>query len=301
MTAGKTVETVKCIMVLDQAGLSLLVHAEILHQRPWQLRRRGSRPPGSLANRPSPGRHSAPRRLYNVTLNRNGAAAMNICLVEDNRDLGEAVERHLRKAGHAVTWNVDGSGVEALVASEDFDVVILDLTLPAGDGSAILRRLRRQRHDMPVLVATAKAEIDDRVSLLDLGADDYLVKPFDMRELDARLRAIVRRRAGQQSSQIHIGRLVMDQGGQIASIAGRPLELGLREFRVLELLVAGAGRVVSRERLMSRLFDMEDGGSINALELLVSRVRRKIAGAGAEIVTIRGIGYLARVREDVER
>jgi two-component system response regulator TctD len=226
---------------------------------------------------------------------------MKVCLVEDNRDLGEAIERHLRKSGHAVTWNTDGDGVDELVRLDDFDVVILDLTLPAGDGTAILRRLRRERHDMPVLVATAKAEIDDKVSLLDLGADDYLVKPFDIRELDARLRAVIRRKAGQPSSQVSIGALIVDQGGQTASIAGRLLELGQREFRVLEMLVASAGRVVTRERLMSRLFDMEYGGSENALELLVSRVRRKIVGAGVEIATIRGVGYLLRVSVDAER
>ena len=229
------------------------------------------------------------------------ASAMKVCLIEDNLELGKAVERHLRRAGHAVTWNVDGNGVEELVGSENFDVLILDLTLPAVDGRTILWRLRRQRSEIPVLVATAKAEIDDKVTLLDLGADDYLVKPFDMRELDARLRAVVRRKMGQRSSQLVIGQLIVDQGAQMASISGRPLELGLREFRVLELLFASAGRVVTRERLMSRLFDMEDGGSENALELLVSRVRRKIAGAGAEIATLRGIGYLARVSEDADR
>jgi two-component system, OmpR family, response regulator TctD len=226
---------------------------------------------------------------------------MKVCLIEDNRDLGEAIERHLRKSGHAVTWNTDGDGVDELVRLDDFDVVILDLTLPAGDGTAILRRLRRERQDMPVLVATARAEIDDKVSLLDLGADDYLVKPFDIRELDARLRAVIRRKAGQPSSQVSIGALFVDQGGQTASIAGRLLELGQREFRVLEMLVASAGRVVTRERLMSRLFDMEYGGSENALELLVSRVRRKILGAGVEIATIRGVGYLLRVSVDAER
>jgi two-component system, OmpR family, response regulator TctD len=226
---------------------------------------------------------------------------MKVCLIEDNRDLGEAIERHLRKSGHTVTWNTDGDGVDELVRFEEFDVVILDLTLPAGDGTAILRRLRRQRQDMPVLVATARAEIDDKVSLLDLGADDYLVKPFDIRELDARLRAVIRRKAGQPSSQVSIGALVVDQGGQIASISDRLLELGQREFRVLEMLVASAGRVVTRERLMSRLFDMEYGGSENALELLVSRVRRKIVGAGVEIATIRGVGYLLRVSGDAGR
>jgi two-component system, OmpR family, response regulator TctD len=225
---------------------------------------------------------------------------MKVCLIEDNRDLGEAIERHLRKAGHAVNWNTDGDAVDDLIAVETFDVVILDLTLPAADGTTILRRLRRNRHDLPVLVTTARAEIDDKVSLLDLGADDYLVKPFDLRELDARLRAIVRRPSGHQSSQVVLGDLVLDQGACAVAISGRPVDMGLREFRLLELLATSAGRVVTRERLMSRLFDIADGGSENALDLLVSRVRRKIAASAIEVVTVRGVGYLARVSEDAE-
>jgi len=225
---------------------------------------------------------------------------MKVCLIEDNRDLGEAIERHLRKAGHAVTWNTDGDAVDDLIAVETFDVVILDLTLPAADGTTILRRLRRNRHDLPVLVTTARAEIDDKVSLLDLGADDYLVKPFDLRELDARLRAVVRRPSGHQSSQVVLGDLVLDQGACAVAISGRPVDMGLREFRLLELLATSAGRVVTRERLMSRLFDIADGGSENALDLLVSRLRRKIAASEIEVVTVRGVGYLARVSEDAE-
>jgi two-component system response regulator TctD len=225
---------------------------------------------------------------------------MKVCLIEDNRDLGEAIERHLRRAGHAVTWNSDGDSAAELIATEGFDAVILDLTLPAADGAAILRALRRNRNEMPVLVVTARSEIDDRVNLLDLGADDYLVKPFDLRELEARLRAIVRRPAGHQSSRLTLGDLEIDQASNSVAIAGRPVDLSLREFRLLELLAVSAGRVVTRDRLMSRLFDFGDGGSDNALELLVSRVRRKIAGTIVQIVTVRGVGYLARVPENAD-
>ena len=225
---------------------------------------------------------------------------MKICLVEDNRDLGEAIERHLRSDGHAVTWVTDGEGVDDLIAIEGFDALILDLTLPGADGVTILRRLRRGGNDLPVLVTTARAELDDKVSLLDLGADDYLVKPFDLRELDARLRAVLRRPTGHPSSRIVLGNLVLDQAAHAVTISATPVDLGLREFRLLELLVVSSGRVVTRERLMSRLFDIADGGSENALELLVSRLRRKIAGAEVEIVTVRGVGYLARISQDAE-
>lgn len=220
--------------------------------------------------------------------------AMNILLVEDNQDLGEAIERRLRTAGHQVTWNTDGQGVLDHVLASDPDAIILDLTLPAADGLTVLRQLRRNRRDLPVLVITAKAEIDDKVSLLDQGADDYLVKPFDMRELEARLRALTRRPAGHVASRLELGLLELDPAGKVLWQEGRLIDLGLREFRLLESLVSMAGRVVTRERLMSRLFDLEDGGSDNALELLVSRLRRKIAGSGIEIVTVRGVGYLAR-------
>lgn len=226
---------------------------------------------------------------------------MKICLIEDNRDLGEAIVRHLRRSGHAVTWDAEGHAVDELLATEGFDAVILDLTLPATDGTTILRQLRRSRRDLPVLVTTAKAEIDDKVSLLDLGADDYLVKPFDLRELDARLRAVVRRPTGHQSSQVVLGDLLLDQAAHSVTISGRAVDLGLREFRLLELLAISAGRVVSRERLMARLFDVEEGGTDNALELLVSRVRRKIAGSAIQVVTVRGVGYLARVTELADR
>ena len=219
---------------------------------------------------------------------------MNIMLVEDNHDLGEAIERRLRAAGHLVTWNTDGQGVLDEVLLDEPDAIILDLTLPEADGLTILRQLRRNRRDLPVLVITAKAEIDDKVSLLDQGADDYLVKPFDMRELEARLRALTRRPAGHVASRLELGLLELEPAGKVLWLEGRLVDLGLRESRLLETLMGMAGRVVTRERLMSRLFDLEDGGSENALELLVSRVRRKIAGAGVDIVTVRGVGYLAR-------
>lgn len=219
---------------------------------------------------------------------------MNVLLVEDNIDVGEAVEKRLRASGHLVTWNTDGHDVGRALEDLHLDAVILDLTLPKADGITILRQIRRQRQDLPVLVITAKSEIDDKVSLLDLGADDYLVKPFDMRELEARLRALVRRPSGHFTSVLKLGNLELDAAGRVVSQAGRVIDLGRREFGLLQALMTQAGRVVTRERLMSRLSDLEDGGSDNALELLVSRLRRKIAGSGVEVVTVRGVGYLVQ-------
>lgn len=225
---------------------------------------------------------------------------MKVLLVEDNPDIGEAVERRLRMAGHLVTWNRDGRSVETALDLDPVDAVVLDLTLPGADGMTILRTIRRRWRDLPVLVITARAEIDDKVSLLDLGADDYLVKPFDMREMEARLRALVRRPAGHFTSILHLGDLALDPDGRVVTQAGRVIDLGRREFGLLEALMAQSGRVVTRERLMARLSDLEDGGSENALELLVSRLRRKIAGSAAEVVTMRGVGYLLRLVPDAQ-
>jgi two-component system, OmpR family, response regulator TctD len=248
----------------------------------------------SVANRDV--RVTAASSKFTHAGNRCLPEAMRILLVEDNRDLGEAIERRLRAGGHRVVWNTDGKGIDAQLEAEEIDAMILDLTLPQGDGIDILRRLRRARSEVPVLITTARAEVDQKVSLLDLGADDYLVKPFDLRELEARLRAIVRRPAGRSASEVEVGPLTLDPAGHLATLAGRPLDLGLREFRLLEILSAHHGRVVARERLMARLFDLEDGGSENALELLVSRLRRKLGDGGIEVVTLRGVGYLLRAQ-----
>lgn len=222
---------------------------------------------------------------------------MNVLLVEDNADVGEAVDKRLRASGHVVSWNRDGRDVDRTIDELAPDAVILDLTLPVGSGITILKRIRHRWPDLPVLVITARAEIDDKVSLLDLGADDYLVKPFDLRELEARLRALVRRPAGHFTSVLRLGALELDQAGRVVTLSGRMLDLGRREFGLLQALMTQTGRVVTRERLMSRLSDMEDGGSDNALELLVSRLRRKISGSGVDLMTVRGVGYLVQAAD----
>lgn len=227
-------------------------------------------------------------------------SAMKVLLVEDNQDIGEAVVRRLRAAGHVVLWNCDGAAVDRALEEDPVDAVVLDLTLPVVDGMTILRQIRRRWRDLPVLVITAQAEIDQKVSLLDLGADDYLVKPFDMREMEARLRALVRRPTGYFTSVLQSGDLTLDPAGWTVTCDGRAVDLGRREFGLLEALMAQTGRVLTRERLMSRLSDMEDGGSENALELLVSRLRRKIADSTVEVVTVRGVGYLLRVAQDAQ-
>jgi two-component system response regulator TctD len=219
---------------------------------------------------------------------------MRILLVEDNEDLGEAIEKRLRGAGHSLEWVRDGADVVAATRGEPFDAVALDLTLPNRDGIALIAELRREKFAAPILVITARSEIDDKVSLLDLGADDYLVKPFDLRELEARLRALIRRTGGQTTSTIAAGNIEVDLAGLNVTIAGRPLDLGRREFRLLEILVTNLNKVVPKERLMNQLFNFDEAVSINALELHISRLRRKLDGADVEIGTVRGVGYIVR-------
>ncbi len=233
-------------------------------------------------------------RLSPATPEEGGAKTMRILLVEDNEDLGEAIERRLRDAGHSVEWLRDGDAAIEIAASETFDVVALDLTLPGRDGISVLAELRGRKSETPVLVMTARAEIDDKVGLLDRGADDYLVKPFDLRELEARLRVLMRRPAGQVTSLARVGDVTVDLANGFVSVGGRKVELGRREFRLLEILLARVGQVVAKERLMAQLFNFDEDVSVNALELQVSRLRRKLEGSRLEIETVRGVGYRAR-------
>ncbi|OZI57260.1 response regulator transcription factor [Bordetella genomosp. 1] len=221
---------------------------------------------------------------------------MRILLVEDNADLGDAVESKLRNAGHSVQWVRDGAAAVQWGRAEPWDALVLDINLPAKDGFAVLRELRVGGLESPVLVMTARAEIEDKVDMLDLGADDYLVKPFDLRELEARLRALMRRPSGQTSSTVAFGNLTLDAANRSVALDGTALELGRREFRLLEILLARQGQTVAKERLMAQLFDADDV-SLNALELLISRLRKKLAGASVDIVTVRGVGYQARLDE----
>ncbi len=219
---------------------------------------------------------------------------MRILLVEDVADLADAVSAHLTSLGHVVEWCADGMAVAERLRESNFDLVVLDIMLPGRDGFKILSDMRRSRSRIPVLVTTALAAIDDKVNLLDLGADDYIVKPYDMREFTARVRALLRRVDGERTTVSTFGKLTFDSAGRRASLDGMALELTRRELQLVELLVSRFGVTLDRERLIDRIFTGEDGVAPNALEVLVSRVRRKLEGAGLELVTVRGIGYALR-------
>ena len=220
---------------------------------------------------------------------------MRALLIEDTADLGAAIAARLRDQGHAVEWLTDGGLASQRVQEDPFDLIILDLTLPGMAGSDVLNILRGRRINTPVLVITARGEIGDKIDLLDIGADDYLVKPFDLRELEARMRAVVRRHSGTPTSRIELGDITIDIAAQSIIAAGRKVELTRREFRLLELLVLNVGQVVPRERLMDQLFGYENAVNPNALELYISRIRRRLKSSSLRIDTVWGTGYVAMI------
>ncbi|MCA1951984.1 MAG: response regulator transcription factor [Hyphomicrobiales bacterium] len=216
---------------------------------------------------------------------------MRLLVVEDVADVGEAIVAALERLGHAIDWARDGEEAEALARAQEYGLIVLDVMLPRLDGFSLLKALRRRGVTTPVLVLTARSQIEDRVSALDLGADDYLVKPFDFRELEARVRALLRRRLGSATSRLECGGLVLDQASRSATLDGRPLDLTRRELTLLEILAARPGRVFGKDELIEQLFGLDDEPSENAVEQYIGRLRRKITGARAEIRTLRGLGY----------
>ena len=225
---------------------------------------------------------------------------MRVLIVEDQEDLAEAIAGRLQKRGYAVDIAMDGSEADELLRRENYQLVVLDLILPGLDGKAVLQELRRRRSMIPVLVLTARSEVEDKVSVLDIGADDYLVKPFDFRELEARCRALLRRRHSMAASTVRIGNLVFDAAARGVTVADQPVALTGREFRLLELLLANLGCVLSKDMLIDGLFGLEEAVCPNTIELYISRLRRKLDGATVHIRTLRGMGYVAELASHID-
>lgn len=224
---------------------------------------------------------------------------MRILLVEDDLPLSEALTTLLLGAGYAVDTTGDGLSAEVLIGAERFDLVILDLNLPEKDGLSVLRSLRARRNPVPILILTARGAPDERVAGLDLGADDYMVKPFDVREFEARVRSILRRQAGLKVSELQIGAVRLDMTARRFSVAGEDLDLPARELALLELFFLRAGRVVGKEAIVQSLTSLEDSLSDNAIEQYVSRLRRRLQPHGLVLRTARGLGYM--LERPVER
>lgn len=217
---------------------------------------------------------------------------MRILVVEDNPILADGLARTLRQADYAVDCVVTGDEADHVLISQNYDLVILDLGLPKVDGFEVLRRMRHRGSRVPVLVLTARDALDDRVRGLDLGADDYMTKPFELPELEARVRALIRRgQSGGGSILVH-GSLKLDTVGRRATLNDTPIELSARELGVLEVLMHRSGRVVNKEQLAEQLYGWEEEVGANAIEVYVHRLRRKLEPAGVSIRTIRGLGYL---------
>lgn len=218
---------------------------------------------------------------------------MRILVVEDDADLGDALMRRLRRDGHAVDWAQDGEVADDILSYQSYEVVVLDIELPNMNGFEILRELRRRGSKTPVLMLTARSNIEDRVDALDVGADDYLSKPFDYREFDARCRALLRRSQGLATGSTQVGGLVFDRSAKAVRIGDTQLILPNREYRLLEILIGNLGRVLSKDQISSQLFDFDDEAGANAIELYVGRLRRKLGEEDLIIRTVRGLGYVA--------
>ncbi|MFO1316979.1 MAG: response regulator transcription factor [Burkholderiales bacterium] len=213
---------------------------------------------------------------------------MRVLLVEDDPTLGSAVRDYLAREGHAVDW-VERAGAARACLPGNYAVVVLDLGLPDGDGLALLPDLRRHREPPAVLILTARDRLSDRVRGLDAGADDYLVKPFDLPELAARLRAVARRRTGRHAPTIELGALTIDPAARIVTLDGHPVDLTAHEYALIVAFAEHPRRVLTRAQLEDTLYALDKGAVSNVVEVYVSRLRRKF-GAGA-IRTVRGIGY----------
>jgi two-component system OmpR family response regulator/two-component system response regulator QseB len=214
---------------------------------------------------------------------------LRVLLVEDDRMIGEGVRAALRQGGHAVDWVRDGRAADASLASERFDLVLLDLGLPQRDGIEVLRALRARGDRTPVIVVTARDAPGARVQGLDAGADDYLVKPFELDELMARMRAVSRRHAGHAEARIEVGEVVLDTSARRVTCRGAPVNLSAREYAVLEALMLRPGALLSRAQLEDRLYGWADQVESNAISVYVHQLRRKL-GDGF-IRTVRGVGY----------
>ena len=217
---------------------------------------------------------------------------MRILVVEDDPVLAAALTRALVQSAYAVDHVADGQAANDALATTNYDLVVLDLALPKVDGLDVLRRMRDRRIRTPVLVLTARDTLEDRVVGLDSGADDYMTKPFDLPEFEARVRALIRRAHGGGTLELSHGRLRLDVAARRLFYDDQAIELPARELALIELLLARQGRVVSKEQMIDHLFGFGDDVGTNAIEVYVHRVRRKLEPLGIEIRTVRGMGYL---------
>ena len=215
---------------------------------------------------------------------------MRVLLVEDDKALGEGLRLGLRQEGYTVDWLEDGASALHALLSEDFDLLVLDLGLPRMSGLQVLRELRRSGSALPVLILTARDATEDRIAGLDAGADDYLVNPFDLDELKARLRALLRRSAGRAELRIEHAGVSLDPSSQQVSYQGKPVPMTPKEYLLLHELLSQPGKVLTRERLAQLLYGWDEEAESNTLEVHIHHLRKKLFSG--LIRTVRGVGYL---------
>lgn len=223
---------------------------------------------------------------------------MRILIAEDDSAIAAAILASLRQDGHAVDHVASGAQADAALRDAAHDLLVLDLGLPALDGSEVLHRLRQRGSGVPVLVITAREGLAERVRVLDLGADDYLVKPFALAEFEARVRALLRRSASKGATELRIGRLRLDVPGHRAWVDDQPLDLTARELGLLEALASRPDRITNRAQLVEALCNWDQELTDNGLDIAIHRLRRKLHGSGANVRTVRGLGYL--LEEDTD-
>jgi two-component system response regulator TctD len=216
---------------------------------------------------------------------------MKFLLVEDNAELANAVISRMGFDGHVIDNASNLADAEAFVQTTEYDLILLDIMLPDGDGRSFLKKHRASDRDTPVIVLTARSQVSDRIGSLDLGADDYVTKPFDHAELEARCRAVLRRKVGKSTTVIELGGVSFDPVAGYMSVAGERKNLRNRELRLFELLINEQGRVFSKQKLADRLFSYEDDASENAIEVYIGRIRKHLESSDLKITTLRGLGY----------
>ena len=217
---------------------------------------------------------------------------MKILLVEDNRELSSWLSRLLRQSGYVVEVAFTGEEAAHFLLTQHYDAILLDLMLPGMKGQTLLKQLRNRQDDVPVLIISAQDKRQDIIEHLNLGADDYLAKPFDIQELEARLRSLLRRASGKVSPVIACGGLLYDTNTRQFSCRGEPLPLTPREHAVMELLIRIPGKTVSKKELSDQMSTLDENLTANALEIYIVRLRKKLENTGAQIVTLRGLGYM---------